>query len=68
MGLVQGVAITVFTEVNAMPLLPEHSCSKPGWSLLQPAKFRFWYLLVPFGTLGGKERWSSAPLLRPRCG
>jgi len=34
----------------------------------QPAKFRFWYLLVPFGTLGGKERWSSAPLLRPRCG
>jgi len=34
----------------------------------QPAKFRFWYLLVPSGTLGGRERWPRAPFLRPPCG
>ena len=47
MGLVQGVAITIFTEVNAMPLLPELACSKPGWSLLPTRKIQ---ILVPFGT------------------
>jgi hypothetical protein len=27
-----------------------------------------WYPLVPSGSLGGRERWPSAPFLRPRCG
>ena len=38
----------------------------------QTAKFRFRYLLVPFGTFsylrGGSERWSSTPFRRLPCG
>jgi hypothetical protein len=27
-----------------------------------------WFPLVPSGSLGGRDRWPSAPFLRPRCG
>ena len=73
MGLVQGVAITVFTEVNAMSLL-SRSCLFQARMVAaanpqNSDSGTFWYLLVPWvvGNAGLARRFYVRPAARQDC-